>query len=67
MTELKNIRATHVLDRHEAQADLATQVRDIVGGKEKVTRIYDGANWTSDWLQPWPAQISQANGVSSIR
>ena len=45
-TELKNIGATHVLDRHEPQADLVTQVHDIVGGKENVTRIFDCANWT---------------------
>ena len=45
-TELKNLGATHVLDRHEQQADLVTKVHDIVGGKENVTRIFDGANWT---------------------
>lgn len=45
-TELKNIGATHVLDRHEPQAGLVTQVHDILGGRENVTRIFDCANWT---------------------
>ena len=43
-TELKNVGATHVLDRHEEQADLVKQVHHIVGGKENVTHILDYAN-----------------------
>ena len=55
--------ATHALDRHEAQADLVTQVRDIVGGKENVTRIFDRANGTYGLA----AAIAAPNQPSKLR
>ena len=46
VAELKELGATHVLDRHEPQDVLVSQAHDIVGGSENITRVFDCANWT---------------------
>ncbi|TVY82203.1 Dehydrogenase orsE [Lachnellula suecica] len=44
--ELRKFGATHVVDRHQEQSAIVKQVRQILGGEEGVTRVYDCVNWT---------------------
>ncbi|KAL8790497.1 MAG: hypothetical protein Q9195_006328 [Heterodermia aff. obscurata] len=62
-TELRNIGATHVLDRHTPVADLVAQVHDVVGGEENVTRIFDCANWTHELA----TALAAPKGASKLR
>ena len=42
--ELKDMGATHVIDRHASS--LVPDIQKIAGGKDAVTHIYDCVNWT---------------------
>lgn len=42
--ELKDLGATHVIDRHSSK--IVQEVQAAAGGNEEVTYVYDCANWT---------------------
>ena len=42
--ELKDMGATHVIDRHSSS--IVQDIQEIAGGKDAVTHIYDCVNWT---------------------
>lgn len=44
--ELRQLGATHVIDRNLPIPEIAAQVHAAVGGAEKVTQVYDCASWT---------------------
>lgn len=46
--ELKDMGATHVLDRHLDTNTLAAEVAAICGGQEEVTKVYDCVSWTHE-------------------
>lgn len=44
--ELRQLGATHVIDRNLPISEIAAQVHTAAGGSENVTQVYDCASWT---------------------
>ena len=46
--ELKQMGATHIVDRHESPASIKEKVHGFAGGANNVTHVYDCASWDYD-------------------